>query len=143
VTYVGVTGTRHEPTTRQAGVLGIELCQQLRAGVRLGHGDALGVDALSHDLAFGLGYWIDVHPPLADTWRAFKIGNHAHERASYAVRDARLVTMSDRLLALPFAPEAESPRSGTWLTVRFARRKGIPIRIIWADGSTTDEGTWR
>lgn len=141
MSYVGFTGSRNPPSLLQAGVLGIELCQLLRADVTLGHGDCVNSDALAHDLAYGLGYRIDVHPPTIDTWRAHRVGYHMHDPTSYPARNARIVHLSDRLLALPCGPEVVSG-SGTWMTVRMARRKGIPIRIIWPDGSHTDEGDW-
>lgn len=42
-------------------------------------------------------------------------------------RNQRIVDLSDRLIAFPLYPEdhPESRRSGTWQTVRLARRKGI------------------
>jgi len=49
-------------------------------------------------------------------------------------RNRDIVAASDALLAAPEGPEASYPRSGTWATVRMARRAGLPIQIVWPDG---------
>ena len=45
----------------------------------------------------------------------------------YKRRNQRIVDLSDRLIAFPLYPEdhPESQRSGSWQTIRMARRKGI------------------
>lgn len=140
---VGVTGSRFDPAPVQAGRLGIELCRfKMDADAELDHGDCTGSDALAHELGAHLGYRLHVHPPTVDTYRAFKWGHVNYDPQSYAARDAAIVHRVGRLLALPRAAERDplSLRSGTWLTIRLARRKGIPISIIWPDGSVTSDG---
>lgn len=51
--------------------------------------------------------------------------NAAH---SYKIRDARMVELGVRLLAFPKTP-VEEIRSGTWLTVRMARKAHKPVEI--------------
>lgn len=49
------------------------------------------------------------------------------DRASvYRARNERIVRESGVLLAFPEGPEESFPRSGTWMTVRIARKAGIP-----------------
>jgi predicted Rossmann fold nucleotide-binding protein DprA/Smf involved in DNA uptake len=50
---------------------------------------------------------------------------------TYRDRNARIVALSDRLIAIPDHAEhdPESRRSGTWQTIRLARRAGKPVEI--------------
>ena len=47
-------------------------------------------------------------------------------------RNRIIVDGCDLLIACPAGPEER--RSGTWYTVRYARRQGKPVVILWADG---------
>lgn len=53
---------------------------------------------------------------------------------SYMQRNDRIVELSDILIAFPKA-ETEELRSGTWATIRRARKKGIPVFIHPVGGS--------
>lgn len=55
------------------------------------------------------------------------------------VRNRHIVDGSDMLIACPKGPEER--RSGTWATVRYARKQGKRILIIWPDGTITEEPT--
>jgi len=59
---------------------------------------------------------------------------------SYADRNQRIVQHSDVLVAFPAYPETDprSKRSGTWQTVRMARRAGLDVLVTVLDES---EGT--
>ena len=49
-------------------------------------------------------------------------------------RNRIIVSTSDEMLALP-GEMTEQRRSGTWATIRFARKHGTPMKIIYPDGS--------
>jgi predicted Rossmann fold nucleotide-binding protein DprA/Smf involved in DNA uptake len=53
---------------------------------------------------------------------------------TYMDRNARLVALGDMLLAFP-ATRAEELRSGTWSTIRRARKAGKRIVIVPLDGT--------
>ena len=53
----------------------------------------------------------------------------------YMARNDETIRRSDVLIAFPETPHEET-RSGTWATVRRARKKGIPIYFFPLDGST-------
>lgn len=53
-------------------------------------------------------------------------------------RNRVIVDGCDLLIAAPKGPEER--RSGTWATVRHARKKGKPIVIVWPNGTTSKEG---
>lgn len=137
MTAVGFTGRRTTPTPEQLVQLAREL--QKYRGARFSHGDCCGGDEAAHFMAMDLHYVVHVWPPRINTHRAFTTGHFIHAPQDYAVRNQSIVMMSDLLIALPPGPEADWPRSGTWQTVRKARRKGIPITIIYDDGTVTEE----
>jgi hypothetical protein len=151
-THVGFTGSQHGMTDRQADAV----CRLLiklpdkdspaRRGwyyPRLHHGDCIGADAQVHELAYQLGYTITIHPPLDPVKRAFC---HAPKRSilkplDYMQRNEAIVAAASVLVAAPQLPEAKAFRSGTWATIRRARRKIIPIHICWPDGTITTVGS--
>lgn len=115
---VGFTGSRTAATPDQADWIYAELAQLYTPGVWLHHGDCVGKDVTAHEYARVLGYRICLHPPSNDRWRAYLDADVRAEPAPYAVRNAAIVRASAVLLACPDLPEAASPRSGTWQTVR-------------------------
>lgn len=134
---IGITGTRLAPTLLQAGRLGATLQRLIGEGYdELEHGDCNGFDALAHDLAMPLGLTVSVRPPLDPTHRAFRVGHHGYEPAPYMTRNRLIVMDCTVLIAGPACPEnaVGSIRSGTWATVRMARRMGTPVTLIWPDG---------
>ena len=73
---------------------------------------------------------IVIHPPINEKFRAFtnKLVKDSSSvcymmnRAPYLTRNRNLVVESDILIALTQNPELEQLRSGTWSTVRYARK---------------------
>ena len=106
------------------------------------HGDCINSDKYFHEVA---QEWHDafkvpiihVHPPTIDKKRAFCVGDVNYNAAPYLKRNRHIVSMSDALLATPHGPE--EVRSGTWATIRYARKKGIPIYIIYPSGRVVAE----
>lgn len=127
---VAVTGSRHGGSDAQLEELRVVL---LRLGAtELHHGDCVGVDAQSHAIGRELRLRIVVHPPLMDAARAWCAGDVVLPPMGYIPRDHALVDASAYLIALPDGPERL--RSGTWLTVRYARRRlgDERIKIIYS-----------
>jgi len=52
-------------------------------------------------------------------------------------RDRDIVTISNLLIAAPLGLERVRG-SGTWYTIRYARKMGVPVMIIWPDGELDD-----
>lgn len=93
------------------------------------HGDCIGADSEFHDIAYGRCFII-VHPPLNDKYRAFcSAPDHTLEPQEYLVRNKAIVNQSDILIAAP-AFITEEWRSGTWSTVRHARKTGTSVIIL-------------
>jgi hypothetical protein len=101
------------------------------------NGDCINAD---HEMACiwrRLGGKVHGHPPDNPLRRAFFHYELMDGPLPYGQRDQKIVGAADLLVAAPRKPEYT--RSGTWMTVRMARRKGIPIILIWPDGSRTTE----
>ena len=120
------TGTRTGMTARQ-GIALRELLIRLQP-TELHHGDGDGADQQAHHQAEILPSCVAIaHPP------ALKIAMEYLKRNREVVDAGR-----DGLIATPRFSEEER-RSGTWATVRYARKLGRLIWIIWPDGTITEE----
>lgn len=104
------------------------------APTELHHGDAIDADAEMHTIARTRGVRIVVHPPSNPACRAFCEGDEILGVLSYIARNHSIVDVTDLLVATPVGPEASDPRSGTWKTIRYARRVGKRIVIVNPDG---------
>lgn len=102
------------------------------------HGDCVGADAMGHQLAVEIGFDVVVHPPDNDRLRAFCQSRSIMPVQSYRERNQAMVNRCDLLLALPNQNQ-EVNRSGTWMTVRMARRANVPIMIFYPDGRVIKE----
>lgn len=99
------------------------------------HGDCIGADAQAARFAKALGFILVCHPghprDKSNTmFRAFTDFNDVmHEAKPFVVRDRDIVDAVETMVATPVG--LEEIRSGTWTTVRYARRKEKPIHIIY------------
>jgi len=134
---VGFTGTRNGMTYEQREAVGKLLDDFLPEQVR--HGDCLGADEQFHELARERGIPVFVHPPNDNKLRAYCMAAVAVANpAAYHVRNKDIVTASAALIATPFE-DTEEDKGGTWMTVKFARAKGMHIYIVWPNGEVTEE----
>ena len=131
---MGFTGTREGLTEDQYLSLRTLLSDKLNSPADwFHHGDCIGADSDSHDIVRSVSHArIMTHPPDKDVIRAFRKGDMALKPKPYLVRNRDIVDGSDELIACPEGPEKE--RSGTWSTVRYARKSGKPITIVWPSG---------
>jgi hypothetical protein len=132
--HIGFTGTRQGMTRAQHYTLR-DLLASFPGAILL-HGDCIGADAEAHDISLELGYDVVIHPARIEDFRAFKIAEDTRRPAPALTRNKHIVRETELLIAAP-AEAIEQLRSGTWSTVRFARRVGRPVRIILPDGSTS------
>lgn len=99
------------------------------------HGDAIGADAQAARIAKDLGYIVVAHPghpkDVNNTvYRAFTdFNDEVRPVFPFITRDHDIVDETDLLVATPKTTE-EEVRSGTWTTVRYARKQGKPVKII-------------
>lgn len=133
---IGFTGTQE----------GMTLAQKTRfsaviRGLRpteFHHGDCVGADAEAHDLAVGVAKKIVIHPPDSDAKRAFCPSKTVRSPRPYLERNQDIVNETHMLIAAPKA-NSEQLRSGTWATVRYARKIGRRVIIIWPNGDLKED----
>lgn len=127
---MGVSGTRHHDKITISQRRAMEWLMDT-GPTRLNHGDCEGVDEMFHLVARSRKIPIHIFPPTIQTYRAFCQGaEKVYPPDPYLARNEAIVAGSDVLVAVPEGPEKDYPRSGTWATVRRARKAGIPIYVI-------------
>lgn len=135
---LGFTGTQNGMTRAQKATfwdLITSLCPS-----EFHHGDCIGADEQAHNIVrdTSIPTYIVSHPPENPTKRADCTADHSYPPLDYLARDRAIVAISDALVATP-SSFTETIRSGTWYTVRQARKAKKPITIIWPDGTLTKE----
>jgi hypothetical protein len=100
----------------------------------LHHGDCVGGDAEVHEVGRYLKLYIIGHPPLNPRMRAWRRCDELRPPKDYIARNHDIVDECEELVAAPHS-KAEEVHSGTWATVRYARKQGKLITIVFPDGS--------
>lgn len=133
---VGFTGTHHGMTDKQKLAFKKQVFDL--NPVEFHHGDCIGADEEAHDLVRLVlpGTVIHVHPPVKEDRRAWKNGDKIYPVGPYLERDQNIVNMTHVMIATPRG-FIEEIRSGTWATIRRAKKSRRPIFFIWPDGSIT------
>lgn len=103
------------------------------------HGSCIGADAAFHHAAQLQGLRTVVHPPLNSAKRA-ACPNPTELRLEkeYLDRNKDIVNETQVLIAIP-STAVEKTRSGTWSTVRYARKLKRPIHLILPNGQIITE----
>lgn len=135
--HAGFTGTQAGMTRPQdMAVHGLVLELSV---TDIHHGDCIGADDQMDQIACELGLTIYVHAPINPAKRAWCKTRPLAERWAaslkpYLERNKEIVDSVKAMIAAPKEFE-ESLRSGTWATVRYARRVGRPVWLVWPDGT--------
>jgi len=139
---IGFTGTQKGMTENQK--IGFSYLIKYLNIKEFAHGDCIGADANAHDLVFQ--YFTDclkqdlfrgkivIHPPINPTKRAFCKSREIRECLPYIDRNHNIVDECKILIGTPKGYEEEL-RSGTWATLRYAKRISRSNYIIYPDGS--------
>ena len=133
---LGFTGTQDGMTDMQAQFV-FNTTMDL-APVEAHHGCCVGADfEWGMALGYTVGCLVHGHPPLNKSKMAECECDVWHEPKEYLERNRDIVDATDALIAAPKGPEEQ--RSGTWSTVRYARKLRRPIVIVWPSGEMTVE----
>jgi hypothetical protein len=141
---VGFTGTRDGMTDAQRGAF-TERISCIPAFTEFHHGACVGADEEAAEMLWEMWHNTDMD---ARTWVV--VAHPANMRRCVSVaalrvsektlgekppldRNRDIVDSTDVLFACPKGPE--ELRSGTWSTVRYARKQGRPVVIFWPDGT--------
>jgi hypothetical protein len=147
MTALGFTGTQRGMTFHQTLVISNYLLGQELVQVWAHHGDCLGADHDFHRLIRQLRHpiapsryvgRIHLHPPDVDTKRAFCDYDRIEIPEPYLKRNHDIVDACWLLIATPGESE-EVLRSGTWATIRYAKKTGRLRWVINPDGTTNTE----
>lgn len=133
---LGFTGTSKRDLTRRQ----LRQLEQGLRGVNVLHlGDCIHADAQAWAEAIHLDIRTIGHPPLDDARRAHCLYDEERKPKDFIARNHDIVDEgADGLIAMPATFE-EVLRSGTWATVRYARKLKRKIWIVLPDGSVQAE----
>lgn len=140
---IGFSGSREGMSTRQLEV--VERFLAMSEFKEVHHGDCTGADEQFHMIVDakiqegGGQIRIVIHPPDDPSYRAFCLSSAMLPQQPYLVRNETIVKQSQVLLAAPSTSKDE-PRSGTWHTIRYARKMKRKIYIVMPDGVIRKEG---
>lgn len=127
---IGFTGTRHAMTEAQRQQ--VHNLISLHHPCEFHHGDCIGADAQAHHIARFYGCRIVVHPPTDPKLRAFCDGIILPEKP-YIERNHDIIDAAGFVIATPFE-FTEQQRSGTWATIRYARKQQKPLAVVYPNG---------
>lgn len=145
---IGFTGSREGGTSLTFRVFNNLVLNQFVDAVEFHHGCCVGWDEQACNL---VGYCKGRNPDflriahpgdwpsLTSEW-ARENSEAVHPWKKNLDRNRDIVDACDWLIACP-RTQAEERRSGTWATIRYARKKGRRITIINPDGTLTEEPT--
>lgn len=135
-TQVGMTGDQREVVwkTMEAAV-----AEYGKNDVEARHGDCVGADQQFHSICRALGLWVVGFPPVQEDRRAWCDFDEERKPREYLDRNKDIVNASHVLVACP-SGDVELLRSGTWSTVRFARRVGVPVVLVLPSGEIQKAG---
>ena len=132
---VGFTGTQTGMTNQQYGTVSALMT---RMHAEEGHhGDCKGADCQFNRICIDLDIPIVVHPPINPAKRGFCAAKNLVHRPKkeYLQRNKDIVDECDILIACPKG-EKEELRSGTWSTIRYARKRGIKTVVVYPSGAS-------
>lgn len=127
----GFTGTRNGMSTEQKNNV-IKLLQKDiddKKKIEAHHGDCIGADKDFHNICTNLKITVIIHPPDNDKLRAFCKSDNVRNQLPYLDRNKNIVNETNILIACPVSKDEEL-RSGTWMTIRYAKKINRPVLIF-------------
>ena len=140
MTNFAFTGTRQGLTPEQHKGLYDLVLSVLYDIDEIRHGGAVGADTQFHSIVGHIGALdkVIVYPSNVNGARGAlaRLEGQAwrvEPAMDPLVRNKLMVALSDHIFAAPYTFH-EITRSGTWSTIRYARRVRRPVTIVWPDG---------
>jgi len=145
--HVGFTGSRSGMTEYQKDRF-LELFSKFwhkSAGlVCFHHGDCLGADTEAHKIVKDIIGKQNIviypgHPynPFREPWRGYNEAGVVQKSKPFLVRNKNIVKQSDIVIATP-KERTEILRSGTWATIRYAKKNKTHVIIIYPEGEVKE-----
>jgi hypothetical protein len=136
--HVGFTGTQKGMTDAQTET--VRSCLQGLGPGFLHHGWCIGADAQADEIARDLGYKIIGHPPIKTAKKAdLPEPEIMCAPREYMARNDDIAIASSVVVATPKGFKEEKAYSGTWATIRRARKYSLFVIIVWPDGTASIE----
>lgn len=139
--HIGFTGSQYGMSLPTKKKLVSVLCDIKQAAIFSSaptcfhHGDCIGSDAVASGIASYYQYLVHAHPQFNEKKRAFSQYNDViHAPKEPLDRNQEIVDVSRIMIATPHTMN-EVIRSGTWATIRYARKLDRELCIIFPDGS--------
>jgi len=133
---IGITGSRVGMSFRQGVSFKHWLDSQSRITkiTEFHHGDCVGVDVQAVTFVESLYPEIETHshPPINQSLRAFHKSKVIHPEKEYLDRNKDIVNSVDVMVCFPDGPE--KLRSGTWSTIRYAKKVLKNVLVFDKDG---------
>lgn len=133
---IGFTGTREGLNLNQKTKITEMLSQYTDHIIHVYHGDCLGADTDFHKLCVdfrnnnNIELVIIIMPPDKDIVRGFNKSDIVMKPKPYLERNADIVINSDVMIGCPLDPTKEVMRSGTWSTIRKARKMNKKLFVF-------------
>lgn len=148
---IGFTGTQRGMTDQQSqAVMRILILDRDRKDLKVDkhgfasidrgvvhHGDCIGADAEFHRLARRRRFQVILHPSILTGKRAFCDWDELRHAIEPLKRNHDIVDESTLMIGAP-GEGGEVLRSGTWATLRYAKKTGVPMKIVYPDGRVDD-----
>lgn len=146
---VGFTGSQYGMSLKTKNKLAIVVgClaqeDQFRSDVTsFRHGDCKGSDVVASGIADYYNYLVHGYPCFIEHKRAFSPYNKIIHAPKHPLeRNVDIVDLSAIMIATPHTMN-EIIRSGTWATIRYARKRERELCIIFPDGTVEWENSDR
>jgi len=133
------TGTQNGLAEEQYAALKRIMTRFRDVGIKwFRNGDCVGADEEAAYAWADMGGCIHLHPGDNPRKRAGVAAQCAEPPAPNLARNRTMVDGSHALIACP-GGFSEELRSGTWATIRYARKHRRPVTIIWPNGHSAHE----
>lgn len=134
---IGFTGTRVGMTPIQFAIVLRGIAEMRPKEVH--HGACIGADKQFHDIAFSQMVLAVIHPGVNKQGKCFTRAECFYPKKVlperfYLDRDKDIVDAVDFMIATPKS-KVEELRSGTWATIRYAKKKKKDLLIVYPDGN--------
>ncbi len=135
--FVGFTGTQRGMTQPQLTKVGM-LLQEYKEKSWFIHGDCVGADAQAAVLAVAAGYKIWIKPSNIEAKRAWGLSDMVDFPKPPLERNIDIIEASTLMIAAPYE-SYEMKRSGTWYTIRHAKKLDKPMKIVYPSGEVKED----
>lgn len=129
---IGFTGTRNGLNEEQ--IKQIKLILDKYDNITVRHGDCIGADTDFHNLCLEYknkkNIKIQIHPPNDPKLRKYNKADILMLEKPYLERNLDIIIGCNFLIGCPFDKNNEKIRSGTWYTIRQARKRNIKTYIF-------------